>query len=278
VFSVTGRVEQPVPRAVSGALGGGGAGQGEGDPLLAHVDLAGVSVQEAPRVSLPAWARPVIVGDAADGAVPLLWAGERDGQRVALLAFDLRRSDLPLQVAFPLLLANLTAWLAPSGGSDLPDQVTPGTVVSLSLPPDVDAVLVTRPDGSQSRLPVSGGQAVVVDTRQLGVYGIEWGAGGAGGEAHFAVNLYLPRESDILPAEVLAGGAPLGAEGASAPLGSPAGAQPERAARREWWRLLALAALALLVAEWAVYHRAAIARLWSGLKRQTPGTRRRPET
>ena len=44
--------------------------------------------------------------------------------------------------------------------------------------------------------------------------------------------------------------------------------------RRRWLVL----ALALLVAEWAVYHRAAIARLWSGLKRQTPGTRRRPET
>ena len=34
--------------------------------------------------------------------------------------------DLALQVAFPLLLANLTGWLAPSGGSDLPEQVAPG--------------------------------------------------------------------------------------------------------------------------------------------------------
>jgi hypothetical protein len=187
------------------------------------------------------------------------------------LSFDLRRSDLPLQVAFPLLLANLTAWLAPSAGSDLPDQVTPGTVVSFSLPPGVDAVLVTRPDGSQARLPVTGGQAVVVDTGQLGVYHVEWGEEG---EAYFAVNLFMPLESDVLPADNL----PAGAEGGGRSSGEPSAGQPERAARREWWRPLALVALALLVAEWAVYHRATVARLWAGLKRQKPGTRRLPET
>jgi len=137
-FSVTGSVEQPLPRIVDAA-----------DPLLAHVDLAaGMSIMEAARLSLPEWARPVLVGDVAGAPVPLLFAGETAGRRVAVLAFDLHRSDLPLQVAFPLLLANLTGWLAPGGGVELPAQVAPGAAVALSLPPEVESAVLTRPDGS----------------------------------------------------------------------------------------------------------------------------------
>jgi hypothetical protein len=253
VFSVTGRLVQPAPRAVHSS----GTGV-DRDPLLDNVDVSGVGVQEAMRVSLPAWARPVIVGDVvtADGAQrssPLLWAGEAGGRRVALLAFDLRRSDLPLQVAFPLLLANLTAWLAPLGSSDLPAQVTPGTAVSLAVPPDVQEVWITRPDGSQARLEPERSRATYGDTAQLGIYKVEW----EGGEAHFAVNLFLPGESDLLPA----GSLPLTetAEGTG-----EASEEPDRMARREWWRALALAALILLLIEWLVYHRATVARLWSG--------------
>ncbi|MGD8626667.1 MAG: VWA domain-containing protein, partial [Anaerolineae bacterium] len=113
-FSVTGRVGQPAPRPAS-----------DDAPLLDNVDLSAVQVLDAVRLPLPAWGRPVVVGDLPAGetsgdafsteAVPLLFAGEVDGRRLAVLAFDLHRSDLPLQVAFPLLLSNLLDWLAPGG-------------------------------------------------------------------------------------------------------------------------------------------------------------------
>jgi hypothetical protein len=263
VFSVTGRVAQPTPRVTA-------SGDAGSDPLLTHVQLSGVSVLEAVRVSLPIWARPVLMGDTSGGAFPLLWAGERQGQRVAVLAFDLRHSDLPLQVAFPLLLANLTNWLAPAGGSDLPTQVEPGAAISLALPPDVNTaggapVRVVRPDGSGAQLAVEDGQAILADTGQLGVYEVRWGEEGA---LWFAVNLFSPQESDVRPADnlALAGSSSGGIAGSD---------EPARNARREWWRPLAFAALALLVAEWLVYHRASVARLWAGLLK---GTRRRTST
>jgi Ca-activated chloride channel family protein len=166
-FSITGTVDQPLPRAVDAE-----------DSLLAHVNLAEVSVLDAVRIPLPSWARPVIAGDLAAGSLPasagnttpLLFSGEVDGRRMAVLAFDLRRSDLPLQVAYPLLLANLTNWLAPGGGADLPVQVAPGTAVSFALPPEVESAMVTRPDGSTARLIPERGQVVFADTGQLGVY------------------------------------------------------------------------------------------------------------
>ena len=39
--------------------------------------------------------------------------------------------------------------------------------------------------------------------------------------------------------------------------------------RREWWRALALIALTLLLAEWLVYQRGTLVRLWRSVKRET---------
>ncbi|HEY6568996.1 MAG TPA: VWA domain-containing protein, partial [Candidatus Limnocylindrales bacterium] len=83
------------------------------DPILRYVDLSTVHIAEAQQLELPAWARSVIPGP--KGA-PLLYAGAVDGRQAAVLAFEPRHSDLPLQVAFPVLLANLAGELM--GGSD----------------------------------------------------------------------------------------------------------------------------------------------------------------
>jgi Ca-activated chloride channel family protein len=272
-FTVTGVVEQPVPRAVAASGDWGEAT----DPLLAHVNLAEVGVLEAVRIPLPAWARPVIAGDllastslvqsrgsGGDGSTPLLFVGGTGGRRMAVLAFDLHRSDLPLQVAFPLLLANLTGWLAPAGGSDLPTRVEPGAAVSFSLPPEVESVWVTRPDGSRTRLLVERGGAVFADTAQLGIYQAAWSRPldevdrTDQGQIGFAVNLFSPQESDVKPADDL----PLFGTGG---YGEADAGEPTQA-RREWWRPLAFVALALLIVEWLMYTRSTLAQLWARIK------------
>ena len=60
------------------------------------------------KLTAPTWARTVIPGPRG---APLLYSGTRDGLNSAVLAFEPRQSDLPLQVAFPILLANLTGEL-----------------------------------------------------------------------------------------------------------------------------------------------------------------------
>ncbi|HEY6475559.1 MAG TPA: hypothetical protein VI456_03205, partial [Polyangia bacterium] len=44
--------------------------------------------------------------------LPLVVARARPGLRIAALAFDPRRSDLPMRPAFPLLIANALGWTA----------------------------------------------------------------------------------------------------------------------------------------------------------------------
>lgn len=76
-------------------------------PAMAYVDFAGLHIASARAIAPPPWMRPLLT---AEGG-PLLLAGENNGQRLAVISFDLLKSDLPLQVDFPILMANLTRWL-----------------------------------------------------------------------------------------------------------------------------------------------------------------------
>ncbi len=280
---------------VTGTLKDPGIGSLSPDePVLRYVDLSTTHVASAARLVLPDWARPIIPGPRG---APLLYAGVRAGLPTAVLAFEPRRSDLPLQVAFPILLANLTGELM--GGSAAPlEAVQPGTPVSLTIPPGALGITVTRPDGSVVELLPGTGLAASVTfagTEQTGVYTVTpqappaaTGAVGAsvqptlgpttgtvvgasaGASAaptidryasfSFAVALFDVGESTIAPGS----GATIEALGAAAtPPGAP-GETPvaERPlARDELWVPIVVVALLILSLEWAIYHRDAVIRI-----------------
>ena len=243
-FSVTGIISAPVPLPADPA-----------DTLLRHADLSAVSILDAARIPLPDWARPVLV-DETSGA-PLLFVGEPDGRRVAVLAFDPLRSDLPLQPAYPILIANLMDYLLPGKIGEIPASVQPGEALTFTPPPGVTSLTVTRPDGTTLALEPDGGRAVFADTAALGVYTVNWETGETGGgQLAFAVNLFSPQESDIRPAETLP---LLTADSGGAEAAAPQG-------RREWWRPLALLALGLIFGEWVVYNRSTLFKLWQQVK------------
>ena len=267
LFTVSGLVETPAVRVVDPS-----------DPLLNYLSLAEVSVLDAVRIPLPDWATPVVAGELENENVSLLFRGEVGGRRVVVLAFDLRRSDLPLQVAVPLLFANLVEWLVPGAGSSVPTQVAPGESVSFTAPQGVEtaagsiSAAVTLPDGSTVTTRAENGRFLFSDTDQTGVYTIRFAAQPgqdapdefAVPTASFAVNLFSPQESFVSPAaslpglETAAGSTP--AAGSTSAAGTSGENQPGLA-RREWWRPLALLALGLLAGEWLVYQRAALVRL-----------------
>jgi Ca-activated chloride channel family protein len=261
------------------------------EPLLRYVDLTTLHVARATRLALPAWARTVVPTAAGD---PLLFTGTLDGVATGVLAFEPRSSDLPLQVAFPILVSNLVGELV--GASRAPTTaVAPGALVSLPIPSGASGVQVTRPDGTTLDLApsvIGGATATFASTEQLGVYTVTplglTSAGPAPGESpagsptagptttpagsgspspivvdpsapvQFAVDLFDLNESTIAPGSVAALER-LGSTTTGGPAGAAANERPP--ARNDLWIPLAAIALALLILEAFVFQRDALVRI-----------------
>jgi Ca-activated chloride channel family protein len=217
------------------------------DPLLANVDWRALSVAEAQLVEAP---RLETLVEAEGG--PLLLAGEVDGRRVAVFAFDLRASDLPLQIAFPVIVANITAWLSPGRAIAADDNLQPGATVSLLPDTRAASVTVTLPDGSAWQQDIDRAAPVLFDqTQQTGVYRLAFrddtGATQPGGA--FAVNFFDAVESRIQPATALQ-------LGSAEVTGDAAGLE----GLREVWPWLLAGGLVVLLVEWWVTYRRALRR------------------
>jgi hypothetical protein len=286
---------------VSGTLRDPGIGALDPDePILRYVDLSTTHIGEAKKLALPAWARTIIPGPRG---APLLYAGERAGLRTAVLAFEPRRSDLPLQVAFPILVSNLVGELLGGSGGPL-EAVAPGSPVTLPVPTGASGVRVDRPDGSTMDLApgtLGGASVTFSETDLLGVYTVtplgatassapsESGSAAPGGSPgtpppvdpnaplRFAVDLFDVGESTIAPGSAAAIEALGRAPGASPGAGGGGSATPldRPAARDELWVPLLLIVLAALMVEWAVYERDALARFRRSLAARLAGLRAR---
>ena len=238
------------------------------DPLLAGVDLAGVTFGETPVYALDGTQTEVV--GAADG--PLVFRGEVGQQQAIVLGFDLAASNLPRRVAFPILIANAVKELAPD---PLPASVPLGDPLLYRPRVDAASVRVAPPGGEPVDLPLAvaagaeaadrqGGavatrdatdsavaagrlrEVAFADTGRPGVYAVSEldAAGKALGGGRFVVNAGHPRESDLRPNADLAG---VLATARRAPDGGV-----DRSSLIDFWPLLILLGLALLGLEWLV--------------------------
>ena len=215
------------------------------DPLLRYVDLSELHVLRARAVVPPPGARVLIE---AEGG-PLLFITDQPERRLAVLTFDLHDSDLPLQVAFPILTANLADWLLPRGAARLPATVRPGDPVAIPLDSETTEVAISVPDGSRYLLSIGEEPPVFASTEQLGTYLISEldRSGDVLQSAAFAVNLFDETESDIRPRDIVRVGQT-----------EVTAAVREGEGRREFWPWLVGAALGVLAVEWWAYQRGTI--------------------
>ncbi len=233
---------------VTGVLSDTTAVRVAADPLLANVDWRALSVAQAQQVAAPALS-PLV--EAADG--PLLLTGEANGRRVAVFTFDLRASDLPLQIAFPVIMANITAWLSPGSVIAGDDNLQPGATVSLLPDGRAARVAVTLPDGSVWQQDVDDANAPLIfdQTQQTGIYRVAFvddaGQSRLGGA--FAVNFFDANESRIQPAT----GLQLGQTAITA-------ADTGLEGLRELWPWLLAGGLVVLLIEWWITYRRTLRR------------------
>ncbi len=200
------------------------------------------------------------VGDKVVGASdqgPILVAGQRGGFKFVAVGFDPRDSDLPLRVAWPLLLLNSINWFTDEDSQYISSFRT-GDVWRVPVVSNSGQARLKVPGGGDVLVPVHEGRAVYLGEKAgfyelSGTEGSDPMAGAVAGPGAgpvvttgaFAANLLDAEESAIEPVkELVIDGKKAGALGGF-----------QIGVRRELWIYLLLAALLLTLIEWITYHR-----------------------
>jgi von Willebrand factor type A domain/Aerotolerance regulator N-terminal len=206
-------------------------------PALRFLALEDVNVAVGHRLVPDSGDKVLAAADR--GASPILVAGTRGGHKFVALGFDVRSSDLPLRVAWPLFVLDCIDWFTNEDSQYLSSLRT-GDIWRLPVGASVREATLKRPDGKTQVVPVHEGRAVLLGD-ESGFYELT-----AGNDVTtFAANLLDASESAIAPQGKLVV--------AGTEAGSVAGFHA--GVRREIWIYLLLFAALLSALEWATYHR-----------------------
>lgn len=223
-------------------------------PLTQLIDMSDVLIVESKLLKFPIGGKSLF--DETNG--PIYAIAPRGSYEDAVIGFGLTRVDdagapavntnwaRAARRSFPVFVMNAVKYLGGVGGiaSAMP-SVRPGTQQQLRTLFPVPEITVTTPKNETLRLKREGTAFFpFAQTEQTGIYGVREG-NGEQLSYKFAVNLFSPRESDLVPAEKLE----IGNQETKATTAS----KSDR--RKELWKIVLLLGLLVLVFEWYVYNK-----------------------
>jgi von Willebrand factor type A domain/Aerotolerance regulator N-terminal len=208
-------------------------------PLMRSLSLGEVNIAQGR--ALKGEKGDKAVGKSFDGT--LLLAGRRAGRKFVALGFDIRNSDLPLRIAWPLLVLNTVNFFIDED-VDYISSFRTGEVWSVPADASAETATVLSPGGQERVVPIKDGRAVFLGQR-TGFYTLTTREDADEETLMFAANLSDPLESAIAPqAELMVG------DRQAKPV-----AGFEIGVRREIWMNLLAAVLLVAALEWLTYHR-----------------------
>jgi hypothetical protein len=204
-------------------------------PFLVGVDVNAIRLNRADRLTLPTWGHTIL----GSSRGPLIIEGIRDGQPIAILAFDPVASGFEKSIGFPVLVANaVSSTLARVSGP----SVRPGQEITIPAPSDGRPAVIVRPDGQRDTLSAAEPGTRFDRTDQIGRYTIQ-DSSTQRTTRTFSVSLLNPGESNTAPRQIQT---------------PPPREVIEDGLKRlstEWWWPLLAAAVGLLSLEWLVFAR-----------------------
>ena len=208
-----------------------------GDPLLTNVDLNDVHIARSQDLRNDTFGRALITSL----QTPLVLVRDEPFRQV-VFGFDLHESDLPLRIAFPILVQNLSEWILPPS---VPSQsFHPDEPVTIVPETGATSVTIVRPDGSRRAL-ATGAIATFGETDLVGLYTVEQTVSGKTDRSWFTVNLFSDQISQLKPADRIT----------LPPYNNAVAVNAVHRGQLEIWPWIALAALGLVVLEWLAFHR-----------------------
>lgn len=232
-------------------------------PIIRHTELTTIFIGRAHV--LKGSKEDKVLGASFKG--PILIQGRRAGFKFVAVGFDIRESDLPLRVSWPLLLLNIindfveedTSYISSfqTGGVwriPAPSTLQEAELVRHELPASDAPADAKETEVDKRQVPIEEGRAVYFGSRagfytlrNKSIEGAE-SSSPTGEDAfatHFAANLVDPTESIIKPVPKLVVGDKEAGEVEGFTIG----------VRREIWTYLLLAVIAISAIEWLTYHR-----------------------
>ncbi|MEM9826340.1 MAG: BatA and WFA domain-containing protein [Planctomycetota bacterium] len=153
------------------------AKQDPDSPILRHTRMQNVLIDGARAIEVhPDLGPSTTLLETADGSAVMVAVDRPGGGRLLLLSADLDSSDLPLRIAFPVMMTNAMNWfLRQSGELDPALETGIGGIVDVQkfTRDNQDAELLRiNPDGSRQPLRIDDGKVRLLSPSESGLYAI----------------------------------------------------------------------------------------------------------
>jgi len=116
------------------------------DELFRYVDLD-FYIRQVKTLDVPNWALPIME---VNGEVVGI-KGQRENQRFVVLGFDLRDTDLPLRIDFPIFIQNILDYSLMAYSQD-ETSILAGERVNINTSPKAREVHIINPDGESNKI------------------------------------------------------------------------------------------------------------------------------
>ena len=204
------------------------------DELFKYVDLD-FYIDKTSTIEAVKWLRPILE---LNGKI-VMGKGVKDNQKIVAVAFDIRDTDLPLKMDFPILIQNILDYTLNINTQEQA-EVLAGEEIGINILPKAKEVSIIDPKGKKQKITSSS----YADTSHRGVYTIEQKTDSEDLKSSFVSNIDTSKESIDLAES-------LGGEAGEDTNTSTSKARAEKDIRN----IILLLVLALISFEWVVYNR-----------------------
>jgi hypothetical protein len=202
-------------------------------PLMSNVNIRGLTVEQAAMIQ----ANPLLHPEIESPQTGLMYSYEEDGVRAVFLGFDISRSDLPVKVAFPVMMSNIINWLNPNKLTFSTLHAKAGTDYNIYLEPQTEEISIRVPGERWKKYPVNENPFTYSATTTVGVYTVSENKK----TRYFTVNLVDESESNITVPVI---------DETFEPLRTSAAVNEQVRTQQPLWMVFLLLGLSILMLEW----------------------------
>lgn len=202
------------------------------DELFRYVGLD-FYIDKTKTIEGAPWLRPILKLDDKT----IIGKGVINNQKIAAIAFDIRDTDLPLRIDFPIFIQNILDYTLNINNQEK-TEVLSGEAIEINISPKAKEVFITDPGGKKTKLNGSS----YSDTEKTGIYKIEQKTDGETIKSSFVSNIETSSESKDLDISIEVGE-------------SEKGNAEKVKSGKDIRNIILLLALIVISFEWVVYNR-----------------------